>query len=297
MLTPDEGEGHWDVTRIRDEMYVLVENHAYRDPRIETVPGDGLVQFNFKVSGDMTLTLSRSEQVHFNRPSLLIWSQPSGVDINERTEASAHERSVAISVRPEFLAEQFLQPMVDVPTQLRRFGDSKSRNVAYCQLPLTAQMLDAAMRLINNPFSGITSLIYIEAVALELLCMAVNSFGSLLEAPSEKYTDRDLSCLHAARKILMKNLARPPTPVALARAVGLAENTLSKGFRSVFGETVAAFSLRCRMQHALTLLRDQRFSVSKASEAIGYTHATSFTTAFRRHFGIRPIDVRVVKSR
>jgi AraC-like DNA-binding protein len=44
-------------------------------------------------------------------------------------------------------------------------------------------------------------------------------------------------------------------------------------------------------------MRDQSWSVVKVSEAVGYSHSTSFTTAFRRHFGIRPIDVRRVKSR
>ena len=57
------------------------------------------------------------------------------------------------------------------------------------------------------------------------------------------------------------------------------------------------FSLRCRMRHALTLMRDHGRSVEQAGEAIGYAHPTSFTTAFRRHFGMRPIDVRRAKSR
>jgi AraC-like DNA-binding protein len=65
----------------------------------------------------------------------------------------------------------------------------------------------------------------------------------------------------------------------------------------VFGETILDFSLSCRMRHAMTLMRDQAWSVAKASEAAGYSHPTSFTTAFRRHFGVRPIEVRRVKSR
>ena len=77
----------------------------------------------------------------------------------------------------------------------------------------------------------------------------------------------------------------------------MSKSTLTKGFKAVFGETIFDFSLGCRMRHALTLMRDQSWSVDKAGEAIGYAHPTSFTTAFRRHFGMRPIDVRRVKSR
>jgi transcriptional regulator GlxA family with amidase domain len=57
------------------------------------------------------------------------------------------------------------------------------------------------------------------------------------------------------------------------------------------------FSVRCRMQHALNLLRDKRWPVEKVAEAVGYAHATSFATAFRRQFDMRPIDVRRVKPR
>src|ERR1700722_4827037 len=79
-LTPQEGEGYWELTRIRDDLYVIIENFAYRDPRLEIVPGDGLVQFNFKISGDLTIAVTRTEPLRFNRPSLLVWSQPTVVD-------------------------------------------------------------------------------------------------------------------------------------------------------------------------------------------------------------------------
>jgi AraC-like DNA-binding protein len=76
----------------------------------------------------------------------------------------------------------------------------------------------------------------------------------------------------------------------------MAETALTRGFRAVYGETIFDFSHRCRMQHALILLRDQHWSVDKVSDAVGYRHSTSFATAFRRHFGMRPIDVRHAKS-
>jgi AraC family transcriptional regulator, transcriptional activator of the genes for pyochelin and ferripyochelin receptors len=295
-LPPDEGEGYWDLTRIRDDIYVVVANFTYKDPRVEVVPGDGLVQFNFKLSGDMSLAVSRTEPLRWNRPSLLVWAQPTGIDISEWTAPSARERFIIISIRPEFLAEHFLAS-ADAPQQLQAFVTNKREQIIYTQRPLTSQTFDVTTRLINNPFSGTLGLIYTEALALELLCCAVKSFGALSGAPTEEYTERELKCLHMARNILMKQLAPPPTITQLARAVGMAKSTLTKGFKAVFGETILDFSLSCRMRRAMTLMRDECWSVAKASEAAGYAHPTSFTTAFRRHFGMRPIEVRRVKSR
>jgi AraC-like DNA-binding protein len=295
-LRPDEGEGYWDLTRIRDDIYVVVANFTYKDPRVEVVPGDGLIQFNFKLSGDMSLAVSRPEPLRWNRPSLLVWAQPQGVDISEWTAPSARERFIIISIRPEFLAEHFLAS-ADAPQQLQAFLADKRKQVIYTQRPLTSQTFDITTRLINNPFSGPLALVYTEALALELLCCAVSGFGAHTGAPTEEYSERELKCLHMARNMLMKHLAPPPTINQLARSVGMAKSTLTKGFKAVFGETILDFSLSCRMRHAMTLMRDQACSVAKASEAAGYSHPTSFTTAFRRHFGVRPIDVRRVKSR
>jgi AraC-like DNA-binding protein len=296
-LTPQEGEGYWELTRIRDDLYAIIENFAYKDPRVELVPGDGLIQFNFKVSGDMSFAISRTEPLRFNRPSLLVWAQPTGVDIDEWTAPSAHERNVAISVRPEFLVENFLDSTVGVPERLHAFVSNKREKLNYCQVPLTARIFEAVTRLINNSFTGVRALVYTEALTLELLCSAIETFCSLSGAPSEEYTDRELRCLHAARSILMRQFAHTPTIRSLARAVGLAETTLRRGFKAVFGEKISDFSFRCRMQHALMLLRDRRWSVAKAGEAVGYAHSTSFTTAFRRHFDMRPINVRRMKPR
>jgi AraC-like DNA-binding protein len=95
----------------------------------------------------------------------------------------------------------------------------------------------------------------------------------------------------------MEQIAPAPTLRKIARSVGLGEKALTRGFRTVYGETVFDFSLRCRMQYALALLRDQHWSVTQVSEATGYSHPTSFATAFRRHFGARPIDFKRLKAR
>lgn len=295
-LAPAEGNGYWEFTRIRDDFYVVVWNFIYKNPRFELVPGDGLIQFNFRVTGDLTLAVSSAEQLRFNRPSLLVWAQSAGVDVPEWTAPSAHERMVVISVRPEFLVEHFVASVADMPLPLQAYVSSPNGKLNYCQLPLTAQMFEIASKLIGNPVNDTLGLVYTEALTLELLCAAVGSFSSLSAAPKEQYSEREFKCLQAARSVLMRQFSPPPTIAALARSVGIAETALTRGYKAVYGETMFDFSLRCRMQRALTMLRDEHRSVDEVSEAVGYSHSTSFATAFRRHFGVRPIDVRRMKS-
>lgn len=296
-LTPEEGQGYWELTRIRNDLYVILTNFSYKNPRFELVPGDGLIQFNFKVSGDLTYEVSRTQPLRFNRPALHIWKQPQGIDMREWTAPSSHERMVSISVRPEFLVENFLPPGSDVPARLQAFLSPAGSRIDFCQLPLTSQMLEVTGKLLDNPFAGPISLLYAEALTLELLCAAVANFWALPDRPSEEYSEHQLRSLSAARELLMKQFAPAPTLRKIARSVGLAEKALTQGFKAVYGETLFDFSLKCRMQHALTLLRDRGWSVDRVSEAAGYAHPTSFTAAFRRHFGMRPVDMKVPRSR
>lgn len=295
-LTPEEGEGYWELTQIRNDLYVILSNFVYKDPRFEFVPGDGLVQFNFKLSGDLTYAISRPGPLRFNRPGLHVWRQPQGIDMREWTAPSAHERNVSISVRPQFLLEHFFSG-TDVPVHLRAFVSASNERIDYCQVPLTAQMLELTTKLLDNPYQGALALTYTEALTLELLCVTVGNFCSLPDQPAEEYSERELRCLARARDLLMKQLAPPPTLKQIAQAVGLSQKALTRGFKAVYGETVFDFSVRCRMQHALTLLRDRGWSVDRVSEATGYSHPTSFAAAFRRHFGMRPIDMKRLKSR
>jgi AraC-like DNA-binding protein len=296
-LAQNEGEGYWELTRIRNEIYVITQNFAYRDPRLELVPGDGLIQFNFRLSGDLTIAVRRSESLRFNCPALLVWNQQPGFDVSEWTAPSAHERAVSISTSPEFLVTHFLPSVVDVPARLQAFISGDSGQVNHCQLPLTAQMFELATKIVDNPFNDALALIYTEAVAMELLCCAVAGFSSLRSTPNEQYTQRELRCLHAARDYVMQRLTPAPTIRQVARATGMNETTLKRGFKAIFGETLFEFSVRCRMQHALRLLRDERIPVKRVASATGYRHHTSFATAFLRHFGMRPKDIRRANGR
>jgi AraC-like DNA-binding protein len=291
-LTQEEGEGYWELTQIGDDVYVIVENFAYKDPRVELVPGDGLIQFYFKLTGDLTMGVSRTEPLRLNRPSLLVYNQPPGMNIQEWTAPSARERCVAITVRSKYLVENFFNSSVDAPGHLNGLIAGSPGQIQYCQLPLSPQMFELATRLVDNPFTGKIGLIHTEALTLELLCLAVAGLNVLPDAPRERYGEHALRRLHLARQLLMKQLSPAPTIRQVARATGINETELKRGFKAVFGETIFDFSVRCRMQHAMMLLRERRVSVARVAEAVGYSHPTSFATAFRRQFGVCPKDAR-----
>ena len=295
LVPPEEGEGFWEFIQIGDDVYVVIGNVAYRNTRVELVPGDGMIQFYFKLSGDCTLAMSQMEPFRLNRPSLFVYFQPPSVEMSERLAPSTRERGIGVNVRADYLSTQFLKSMTDPPAQLLELVSGAAEQFRYCQIPLSSRMLELVSRLLENPYRGALALMQTEAITIELLCAAIAGFSSTRQSPLERYSEYDLRCLQAARNLLMRQFSPIPTIRQVARATGMNETSLKRGFKAIFGETLFDFSLRCRMQRALTLLRENRMLVARVAEAVGYSHQSSFAIAFHRHFGLCPKDVRALR--
>jgi AraC-like DNA-binding protein len=84
----------------------------------------------------------------------------------------------------------------------------------------------------------------------------------------------------------------PLTVADLARAAGLSPAHFSRGFRRTFGESPHQYLLTRRLERAAALLRNTDRSVTEICFAVGLTSVGSFTTSFRRVYGLPPSDYR-----
>jgi AraC-like DNA-binding protein len=78
----------------------------------------------------------------------------------------------------------------------------------------------------------------------------------------------------------------------LARAAGLSRAHFSREFRRVFGEPPHTYLLTRRMERAAALLRTTDRSVADVCVAVGLHSVGSFTTTFKRAFGVSPTAYR-----
>jgi AraC-like DNA-binding protein len=78
----------------------------------------------------------------------------------------------------------------------------------------------------------------------------------------------------------------------LARAAGLSRAHFSREFRRAFGESPHAYLLTRRLERAATLLRNTDRSVVDICLAVGLQSIGSFTTSFKRTFGVSPTAYR-----
>jgi AraC-like DNA-binding protein len=86
---------------------------------------------------------------------------------------------------------------------------------------------------------------------------------------------------------------REPLDVAaLARTAYLSPAHFSREFRRAFGETPHQYLLTRRLERAAALLRNTDRSVSDICFAVGLRSVGSFTTSFRRVYGVSPTAYR-----
>jgi AraC-like DNA-binding protein len=86
---------------------------------------------------------------------------------------------------------------------------------------------------------------------------------------------------------------REPLDVAtLACAAHLSPAHFSREFRRAFGETPHQYLLTRRLERAGELLRNTDHSVADICFEVGLASVGSFTTSFRRVYGVTPTEYR-----
>jgi AraC-like DNA-binding protein len=78
----------------------------------------------------------------------------------------------------------------------------------------------------------------------------------------------------------------------MAVAAGLSRAHFSREFRQTFGESPHAYLLTRRLERAAALLRTTDNSVAEICFSVGLQSVGSFTTSFKRMFGIPPASYR-----
>ena len=148
--------------------------------------------------------------------------------------------------------------------------------------------------------TGAARNLYLRAKGLELACETFEQLRMSALTPSgecDKLSEADTRRLIAARAMIEERSHEPLTLEGIARACGLNRSSLSRGFRVLFGTTVATLVGETRMQRAKHLLLTTDLRIGTVGFRSGYRNNASFARAFIRHHGVSPLAVRATSGR
>jgi AraC-like DNA-binding protein len=162
-------------------------------------------------------------------------------------------------------------------------------------LPLCGKTRMAIEALLNHTYTDTLENIFINAQTQILFLYSTDCM--LGEKEETSFTckflanEADREKIIKAREILLQHIGEPITIKALSRKVAINECYLKKGFKEIFGTTIFDFYQSQRMEHAKYLLYDKGLSVTEVSLMLGYSSISHFSTAFKKHTGIKPCEL------
>ncbi len=161
-------------------------------------------------------------------------------------------------------------------------------------LPLCGKTRLAIEALLNHTYSDTLENIFVNAQTQILL---LYSMDCMLGDKEEIFTCKflanaeDREKIVKAREVLLQHIGEPLTIKELSRKVAINECYLKKGFKELFGTTIFDFYQSQRMEHAKYLLYNKGLSVTEVSSMLGYSSISHFSTAFKKHTGIKPCEL------
>ena len=161
-------------------------------------------------------------------------------------------------------------------------------------LPLCGKTRLAIEALLNHTYSDTLENIFINAQTQILLLYSMDCMlGDKEEIFACKFLANadDREKITRAREVLLQHIGEPLTIKELSRKVAINECYLKKGFKELFGTTIFDFYQTQRMEHAKYLLYDKGLSVTEVSMLLGYSSISHFSTAFKKHTGIKPCEL------
>lgn len=151
------------------------------------------------------------------------------------------------------------------------------------------QAICIAQQLLNT--SNEQNRLFIHGQAMSLLSFELSQFCGDTSQNSAGFTQRDEAIAKLARDILFREFKNPPSVEELSRRVGINQCKLKKLFHYFFKNTPYGLVLDFRMTNAYQLLESTGCQVAVAAETIGYSHASNFSAAFIKYFGVSPKEI------
>lgn len=218
----------------------------------------------------------------------------SGSCVKEKTCSQTSTFDILLFTYPAIYLKQFVQGTATSgrSDELLAFKKktSFSHSVTLCNR--TRSVLD---QLLLQPYTGAMAQIYMGSQLQSLLLFGLEC---LVEEKAEESfsckflsNDTDREKMILAREILLQRIGEPITIKELSRKVGTNECYLKKGFKELFGTTIFEYYQNQRMDHARYLLYEKGLSVTEVSALLGYSSISHFSTAFKRHTGIKPCEL------
>ncbi len=232
------------------------------------------------IKGNSRFVSKSGKALYFNQGYTTV-SSFSSTSGERQYDAEKEVIQLRLSLNKAFISRYFSEQ------QSKRIFNNKNINMLSYH-PVNPQSLLAAQQMLNYEISGPTQKMFMQGQALSILSAELSHIFSAKEQQHSSFSPADKEIANTARDILFTEFRQPPSIQELASRVGTNQHKLKKLFHHFFNNTPYGLLLEIRMKTAYQLLLCKQCHVAVAADHVGYRHASNFSTAFIKFFGISP---------
>ncbi|MEQ9441236.1 MAG: AraC family transcriptional regulator [Cyclobacteriaceae bacterium] len=280
---------HWEFNNI--QMGYTLSTFDQTHTTFSASNSKEAVRLHFGLKGDYAFT---HQQLHQSFDLLgghhnIMYSQ--GLDIEVRNKTLQIE-----TFGVDFPKEVFLSLTQDDDDFLKQFtedmleGRSTLLSENWGTVDVSIQKVIDEIR--QNAYTGRLQEIFLLAKSLELLVLCIDNYRQANVPPTYLKNRTDREKVVAARDYLNGRISNPPNLSNIAKAVGMNECKLKRGFKEMFHSTVFGYLTERRLQLAMQYLRDTQRTAAEIAYELGYSSPQHFSHQFRKKFGLTPNSVR-----
>ncbi len=285
------------MVEVKKQVPGSVQYTIRRYPRPHDWMAEDAGLFNYKVTGSPA---TDSVELRFCVTGNMYCQQRGArcqqcrVSANTRCEEKLQTVDVISFVFSSTLLSQFIRPKAN--DGFTESILSFSHNTSFSKtLPVCNRTRSVLEGLLNHNYSDTLENIYVNAQTQMLLVYSMDCMVGEKEIDTLtcKFlaNGADKEKIVKAREILIQQIGEPITIKELSRKVAINECYLKKGFKELFGTTIFDFYQSQRMEHAKYLLYEKGLSVTEVSALLGYSSISHFSTAFKKHTGLKPCEL------
>jgi AraC-like DNA-binding protein len=226
-----------------------------------------------------------------NNPLTGLFYMPEGINQSIRSSNLYENHLVVIYFEKHKIETALGISKEDLPKLLMELSLGHSSSFEFKKLELPHSALASAYDLINSPMQAQFRYRQLLASANNVL---LHFIRALVEPkkPLDIYSNR----LAKAKKLLTGNLTTRYSLESLANEVGISRTKLIEEFKRQFGVTASEFQREVRLNESYRLVAQTNKSITFIAEETGFSSSNNFSTAFKKHFGVTPREVRKLED-
>jgi AraC-like DNA-binding protein len=279
-------KGTFYETIIESGFFVAIhQNDTVNSKVLEKEIDSTFIQFHFCLKGSCTFSFNEGS---YNLPineenSLLLYNPTRDLPINIQVQPQSWIASILISIKK-------FHRLFSHDANYISFLSLENKNKKYYKdQQISPSMAIVLSQMVNYNLNPTIRTLYFKAKAYELLSLYFNRSeeANIQQCPFLS-DESNVIKIRKAKSIIVQRLAEPPTLVALSEEIDLSLKKLKEGFKEIYGITVYGFLFEYKMDMARQLLESGLHNVNEVGLKIGYSTASHFISAFKKHYGTTP---------